>query len=102
MIFDALSNAAYRVSLHGTGDELEGRGVNTPGSARSVTSSGPAWVDPRPGRARVDVPPEFFCDARRTMSRIVLKFYIAYGASFAACATIGEKKLTGSCQVTEL
>ena len=36
-------------------------------------------------------PPEVFCDARRTMSRIVLKFYIAYGASFAQLLV---KKLT--------
>ena len=29
-------------------------------------------------------PPDvFFCDARQTMSRIVLKFHIAYGAFFA-------------------
>ena len=30
MIVDALSNAAYRVSLYGPGAELEGRGSNTP------------------------------------------------------------------------
>ena len=29
MIFDALSNAAYRMSLHGPGAELDG-GVQTP------------------------------------------------------------------------
>ena len=41
----------------------------------------------------------FFCDAPRTMKRNVLKFSIAYGASVAQLLV---KKLTGSCQVTEL
>ena len=43
-------------------------------------------INPRPGRGGgVDATPllRFFCDAPRTMSRIVLKFCIAYGASFA-------------------
>ena len=39
-------------------------------------------LNPRPSRG-VDAPPEFFCDAPRTMRRIVLKFCIAYKASFA-------------------
>ena len=43
MIFDALLNVAYRVSLHGLGAELEGGGVHTPLSpARSAPSTGPA------------------------------------------------------------
>ena len=41
----------------------------------------------------------FFCDAPRTMRRVVVKFCIAYGASFAQLLV---KILTGSCQVTEL
>ena len=46
MIFDALSNAVYRVSLHGRWAELDGGGVQTPppGPARSAPSSGPARV----------------------------------------------------------
>ena len=39
------------------------------------------------GGGRCD-PPELFGDARRTMSRIVLKFYIAYRASFAQLLVI--------------
>ena len=45
-------------------------------------------------------PVSFFCDAPRTMRRIVLKFWIADGASFAQFLV--KKSLTGSCQVTEL
>ena len=56
----------------------------------------------RPGRGAMRPPPptlSFFCDASRTMRRIVLKFCIAHGASFAQLLV---KKLTGSCQVMEL
>ena len=38
MIFGALSNAAYRVSLHGPGAELDAAGVQTPPAARRVRS----------------------------------------------------------------
>ena len=41
MIFDALSNAAYRVSLRGPGAEIEG-GLNTPPPAGGGKSRGPA------------------------------------------------------------
>ena len=41
MIFDALSNAAYRVSLRGAGAEIEG-GLNTPPPAGGGKSRGPA------------------------------------------------------------
>ena len=47
MIFDALSNAAYRVSLHDPWAELDGGGCSNtppPGPARSAPSSGPARV----------------------------------------------------------
>ena len=46
-------------------------------------------------------PPDefFFWNGRRTAGRIALKFYIAYGASFAQLLA---KKMTGSGQVTEL
>ena len=41
-------------------------------------------VNTRPGRGGWMSPPlRFFCDAPRSMRRIVLKFGIAYGASFA-------------------
>ena len=36
MNFDALSNAVYRVSLHGPWAELDGGGVKTPPPARRV------------------------------------------------------------------
>ena len=36
MIFGALSNAAYRVSLHGPGAELDGVDVQTPPAAWRV------------------------------------------------------------------
>ena len=41
--------------------------------------------NPRPGRGwwMPPAPLRLFCDAPRTMRRIVLKFFIAYGASFA-------------------
>ena len=58
---------------------------------------------PRPGRGGGVMRPSLrfiFCDARRTMSRIVLQFCIVYGASFAQLLV--KKKMTGSCQVTEL
>ena len=45
MIFDALSNAAYRVSLHGPGAELERGCSNTPNPARSAPSTVPARVN---------------------------------------------------------
>ena len=41
MILDALSNAAYRVSLRGPGAELDGD-VQTPSPARSTPSTGPS------------------------------------------------------------
>ena len=41
MIFDALSNAAYRVSLRGPGAEIEG-GVSTTPPAGGGKSRGPA------------------------------------------------------------
>ena len=45
MIFDALSNAAYRVSLHGPGAELQGVFKHPPpGPAHSAPSRGPARV----------------------------------------------------------
>ena len=45
--FDTLSNAAYCVSLHGPGVELEGVfNSPSPGPARSPPSSGPARVHP--------------------------------------------------------
>ena len=46
MIFNTLSNAAYRVSLHGLGAELEGGGTSTP--ARRVRRRAVA----RPGLRR--------------------------------------------------
>ena len=36
MIFGALSNTVYRVSLYGPGAELDGGGVQTPPAARRV------------------------------------------------------------------
>ena len=45
MIFDALSNAAYRVSLRGPGAEIE-RGLNTPPPQQVVENL-------EPSRARV-------------------------------------------------
>ena len=44
MFFDALSNAACRLSLRGPGTELEGGGQTLPGPARLAPSSGPARV----------------------------------------------------------
>ena len=44
MFFDALSNAVYRVSLHGPWAELDGGVQTPPGPARSAPSSGPARV----------------------------------------------------------
>ena len=41
------------------------------------------WLNPRPGRGGWCHLLRFFCDAPRTMRRIVPKFCIAYGASFA-------------------
>ena len=40
----------------------------------------------------------FFLDARRSLSRIVLKFSVVFGATFAQLLV----KMTGSCQVTKL
>ena len=51
------------------------------------------------GKGSMQPPRNCFCDARRPMSRIVLKFCIAYEAS---CAQLLLKKMTGSYQVTEL
>ena len=62
----------------------------------------PARVNPRLGRGwgRCDPRPKvFFCDARRTISRIMPKFFITFWASFAQLLV---KNLTGSCQVTEI
>ena len=42
MIFDALSNAAYRVSLRGPGAEIEGGGFSTTTPAGGGKSRGPA------------------------------------------------------------
>ena len=42
MIFDALSNAAYRVSLRGPGAEIEGGFSTTPPPAGGGKSRGPA------------------------------------------------------------
>ena len=50
MIFDALSNSAGRVSLHGHGAELD-----TPGPARSAPSSGPARVKVRQSFQKVSL-----------------------------------------------
>ena len=61
MIFGALSNAAYRVSLHGPGAELDGGGVfkHPRGQARvkrkveSITN----MLNPRPHMGGVDATP---------------------------------------------
>ena len=57
-------------------------------------------LNPRPGRGVDAPPPPSFFAMHAEMCRIVLKFCIAYGASRAQLLV--KKKLTGSCQVTEL
>ena len=42
MIFGALSNAAYRVSLHGPGAEIEGGGSQEPPPSGGGKSRGPS------------------------------------------------------------
>ena len=57
-------------------------------------------LNPRPGRGvNASATPQFFCDECQTISRIVLKFSIASGASFVQLLV---KNIFGSCQVTKL
>ena len=53
MIFDALSNAAYRVSLRGPGAELDGGVQTSPAGGRSNTHR-PARSAPNTAPARVN------------------------------------------------
>ena len=57
-------------------------------------------LNPRPVRGVMQPPHEFVWAERHTVWRIVLKFSINYGASFAQLLV--KKNLVGSCQVTKL
>ena len=61
MIFGALSNAAYRMSLHGPGAELEGGGSNTPTARRAAARCGlKSWRNPVLSRLKVFHPYRFW------------------------------------------
>ena len=56
----------------------------TGGGGRTIESPLSFFLNLRPGRGGVDATPlRFSCYGRRTMRRIVLKFCIAYRATFA-------------------